>query len=79
MNARCAGCDIPVAKVGNTCSLKCYEYMVYVMLGQNLDYEPTDLYSQEWYNEEAEKIERIADTHEVAVELDTKATPTEEV
>jgi len=71
--ARCAGCDLPVAEAGETCSFKCYEYM-YAMVGNYQRYYgglpegvplPVDLSDQPWYEAEAAKIERIADEHEV--------------
>lgn len=68
--ARCARCDIPVAKVGQTCSLECYKYM-YASFGYHMiilpdDWDiPVDLYDQPWYEAEQDKIQRKAEAHEV--------------
>jgi len=68
-SARCAGCDQKVAKVGQTCSLSCYEFMVSMFAYNQANFEPIDLYDQPWYNEEADLIERKAEAHEVDEDL----------
>ena len=64
-HARCAGCDLPVDVVGQTCSLDCYRYMV-GMIG--VDMHVTEVLDsmelQPWYEAEQERIRRVAEEHE---------------
>lgn len=52
-------------KVGQTCSLACYAHMV-AMIGidSRVKDRPMSLEEQEWYRDEQDKIDRIADLHE---------------
>ena len=63
--SRCAGCDLPVEEVGDTCSLKCYAYMCSLIANDvPLDERLEDLYQQPWYPKYEEEIRKVAELHE---------------
>lgn len=66
MTPRCAGCDGPVAKVGQTCSFECYTHMCYMLqIDPRVKDRPLTLEEQPWYEKVAFNILEVADEHEI--------------